>query len=109
MFKKIYTLTGAIATAFYPGFAFSTCEYQSKTNLTYQKEIQSIKINGAVAQFGRASHLHCEGCRIIPCQLHIKLVINIFIIGEYMDIVIGLGSFAFVLTLTFILYWDDIK
>ena len=43
MFKKIYTLTGAIATAFYPGFAFSTCEYQSKTNLTYQKEIQSIK------------------------------------------------------------------
>mgnify|MGYP003116856853 FL=1 len=43
MFKKIYTLTGAIATAFYPGFAFSTCDYQTKTNLTYQKEIQSIK------------------------------------------------------------------
>ena len=46
MFKKIYTLIGslgAISSAFYPGFAYSTCEYQTETNLTYKKEVQSIK------------------------------------------------------------------
>ena len=46
MFKKIYTLIGslgAISTAFYPGFAYSTCEYQTETNIQYQKEVLSIK------------------------------------------------------------------
>ena len=46
MFKKIYTLIGslgAISTAFYPGFAYSTCEYQTETNVQYQKEVLSIK------------------------------------------------------------------
>ena len=46
MFKKIYTLIGslgAISTAFYPGFAYSTCEFQTETNVQYQKEVLSIK------------------------------------------------------------------
>ena len=43
MFKKLYTLTGAIATAFYPGFAFSACEFKEQSDLSYQLEIQSIE------------------------------------------------------------------
>jgi len=43
MFKKIFTLSGAIATAFYPGFAFSTCEFEEQTDLTYQHKIESIE------------------------------------------------------------------
>ena len=43
MFKKLYTLTGAIATAFYPGFAFSACEFKEQSDLSYQLEIESIE------------------------------------------------------------------
>ena len=46
MFKKLYTLIGslgAISTAFYPGFAYSTCKFAEQTNLEYQHEIQSIE------------------------------------------------------------------
>ena len=43
MFKKLYTLTGAIATAFYPGFAFSACEFKETSDLSYQLEIESIE------------------------------------------------------------------
>ena len=43
MFKKLYTLSGAIATAFYPGFAFSTCEFKEQSDLSYQLEIESIE------------------------------------------------------------------
>ena len=43
MFKKLFTLSGAIATAFYPGFAFSTCEFEEQTDLTYQHKIESIE------------------------------------------------------------------
>ena len=67
MFKKIYTLTGAIATAFYPGFAFSTCEYQSKTNLTYQKEIQSIK------NFNKEVKDHTNNTRQCNVNMSIKV------------------------------------
>ena len=46
MFKKLYTLVGclgAISTAFYPGFAYSTCKFAEQTNLEYQHKIQSIE------------------------------------------------------------------
>ena len=46
MFKKLYTLIGslgAISTAFYPGFAYSTCKFAEQTNLEYQHNIQSIE------------------------------------------------------------------
>ena len=43
MFKKLFTLGGAIATAFYPGFAFSTCEFKEQSDLSYQLEIESIE------------------------------------------------------------------
>ena len=43
MFKKIFTLSGAIATAFYPGFAYSACEFEEQTDLTYQHKIESIE------------------------------------------------------------------
>ena len=43
MFKKLYTLTGAIATAFYPGFAFSACEFKEQSDLSYQLQIESIE------------------------------------------------------------------
>ena len=43
MFKKLFTLGGAIATAFYPGWAFSTCEFKEQSDLSYQLEIESIE------------------------------------------------------------------
>ena len=46
MFKKLYTLIGclgAFSTALYPGWAFSSCEFQEQTNLSYEHKIQSIK------------------------------------------------------------------
>jgi hypothetical protein len=46
MFKKLYTLIGclgAFSTAFYPGFAYSTCEYKSNTKSAYTHSIQSVK------------------------------------------------------------------
>ena len=46
MFKKIYTLIGclgAFSSALYPGWAFSSCEFQEQTNLSYEHKIQSIE------------------------------------------------------------------
>ena len=46
MFKKLYTLIGclgAFSTALYPGWAFSSCEFQEQTNLSYEHKIQSIE------------------------------------------------------------------
>ena len=43
MFKKLFTLSGAIATAFYPGFAYSACEFKETTDLNYQLAIESIE------------------------------------------------------------------
>lgn len=46
MFKKLYTLIGAlgaISTGFYPGFAYSTCQYENTTNNHYSHKINSIK------------------------------------------------------------------
>ena len=46
MFKKLYTLIGclgAFSTALYPGWAFSTCEFQEQTNLSFEHKIQSIE------------------------------------------------------------------
>ena len=46
MFKKLHTLIGclgAFSTALYPGWAFSSCEFQEQTNLSYEHKIQSIE------------------------------------------------------------------
>ena len=46
MFKKLYTLIGALgafSSCFYPGFAYSTCKFAEQTNLEYQHKIQSIE------------------------------------------------------------------
>ncbi len=67
MFKKLYTLTGALATAFYPGFAFSTCEFEERTDVVYQKEIQSIR------DYSRHSISFVEGTRKCIVSMSVKI------------------------------------